>query len=666
MSNFSQFAAAIKQQFDIMSKHPLFLVDVSKDIMWEHYLESFPPGTNEIYRERREYDCNHCRNFIKNVGNVVAIINGTKVSVWDVIVPDYYQTVTASMSALIRSTPIRDIFIHREAKVGVQSNIELINGNTKTWSHFHCTVPSKFVDRDVATRLGKARSIQSVFKRGLDTIDLESLNIVLDLINQDSIYRGAEHKSTIESFISLKTKYQLLSESDKELFSWEHLNSPSARFRNTVIGTLVQDIAEGMPLEDAVKAFESKVAPTNYKRTKALVTPSMIKQAVAKINELGIEESLPRRYATSEDLSINNVIFADRSTTLIDKPSLESMLIQSIPTTQKNFDKVEEISITDFLTNIVPTATTIEAFVQNNHIGNLANIIAPVNPDAPNILQWSNNFSWSYNGNITDSMKERVKAAGGKVDGALRFSIQWNDKGNDRDNDLDAHCYSPNTHIYFRTPQDLQSKGLLDIDIRRPGEKVAVENITWPELSRMQNGDYGFSVHNYYGHNKDGFTAEIEFNGELHSFSYNQPILPDNTIDVAVVTLKNGKFTIKSKQIPPSTSARTEWGITTNNFHKVSTILLSPNHWDGQSKGNKHYFFMLKGCINPQETRGLYQEFLRNDLIELRKVFELLGNKLMCEPSDKQLSGLGFSSTQSNELIVKVTGNFTRILKIKF
>lgn len=74
----------------------------------------------------------------------------------------------------------------------------------------------------------------------------------------------------------------------------------------------------------------------------------------------------------------------------------------------------------------MPTAESIEALVENRHQSNFMNILAPVNPSA-SIMKWNNNFTWSYNGNVTDSMKELVKSFGGKVEGRMRFSIMWND-----------------------------------------------------------------------------------------------------------------------------------------------------------------------------------------------------------------------------------------------
>jgi hypothetical protein len=62
----------------------------------------------------------------------------------------------------------------------------------------------------------------------------------------------------------------------------------------------------------------------------------------------------------------------------------------------------------------------------------------------------------------------------------------------------------------------------------------------------------------------------------------------------------------------------------------------------------------------------LYNEFLKPELDAHRKVFELLGAKLKAPYSDEQVTGLGFSSTQSNELVVRVSGAFNRTLKVQF
>ena len=45
---------------------------------------------------------------------------------------------------------------------------------------------------------------------------------------------------------------------------------------------------------------------------------------------------------------------------------------------------------------------------------------------------------------------------------------------------------------------------------------------------------------------------------------------------------------------------------------------------------------------------------------------EVLGTQSMIEPTDKQLSGIGFNSTVRDELIIKCSGSFKRMLKIKF
>ena len=91
----------------------------------------------------------------------------------------------------------------------------------------------------------------------------------------------------------------------------------------------------------------------------------------------------------------------------------------------------------------------------------------------------------------------------------------------------------------------------------------------------------------------------------------------------------------------------------------------SPNYWDENNQGNKHVFFMLDGC-KADTARGFYNEFLSSELHEHRKVFEYLGNKMKVEPTDEQISGVGFSTTQRNSVVLKVQSNFERIIKVNF
>ena len=138
-ATFNQFQQALQAQLKTMEATGLYKVNVEKDIIWDTYLDSFPEGTNNMYKERREYDCNCCKQFVRNAGRIVTIKDGKMVSIWDITIDGYYQEVANALSKLVKSKEISDKYFHYEQKVGSESTID---DNFKTWNHLAVKLPS--------------------------------------------------------------------------------------------------------------------------------------------------------------------------------------------------------------------------------------------------------------------------------------------------------------------------------------------------------------------------------------------------------------------------------------------------------------------------------------------------------------------------------------------
>lgn len=686
-NGFMKFKTELQKHFNKMQKEAdyLFEVNLDKGELWETYLGNFPPGTNNLYRERTEHDCSCCRHFIKSIGNAVMIKNNQMHTIWELNLGDTtYQSVCDALDAFVKSHSVTDIYISKFQNIGTDFDFEDIDGKAFRWDHFSLKLPDKYVNTSSRSNeevKGQYRDTRNVFKRSLDEITMDALDTILELINSNTLYKGEEWKGVLTEFRKYKKEYDLLSSNtEKELYAWEKsikAGMAIGRIRNHSIGTLLVNVSEDMDLDLAVKKYEQIVAPANYKRPKAIFTKKMLEDAKKTITELGYMDSLQRRFANLNDITVNNVLFSNKNAArkMLDADDIFDQMEKDAVVSPKKFSRVEEISAQDFINNVLPTAKEVEVFVENKHEKNFVSMIAPVNPNAKTMFKWNNGLSWAYTGNITDSdMKANVKAAGGNVDGVLRFSIQWNDDQNDN-SDLDAHCIEPNgNEIYFgncRKPNMSRFGGQLDVDITHPLEqmpgKPSVENITWTDISKMKPGIYKFFVNQYASRGSKGFSAEVEFNGEIYSFEYNHPV--KGNVDVAEVTLdENENFSIKEKLAGNSSiSSRDIWGVSTNQFTPVSVISYSPNYFDEQNGiGHRHLMFFLKDCVNPENPNGFYNEYLDNNLAQHKRIFEALGEKCHVEDTEDQLSGIGFSMTKRAELVVKVKGATERIMKIKF
>ena len=678
-TTFIQFRDALNKRFNKLAEAGnLYQSHTNKDDLWDLYLASYPEGTNPIFRERTTHDCQCCKRFIRNVGRVVGNINGELSTIFgDLSVTGEYAVVAEALDALVKQGTIATIYLNDEQIVGQRENFELLDdGSSHQWDHFYQVLPQKAysLGSDVGTRKGKAQTNCKVLKRSITELTEYSVDVVEDLILQGSIHRGDEFKGII---LGLKKLQQGYNEApNKDLFLWDatlemQKNQHDCNIRGTAIGTLLVDLSNDVELEVAVKKYEDKVSGTNYKRTTALATPKMKEEAKAKAKELGIEPSFLRRMSNKTDLSVNDVLFADNSVKEFMEDSIFDSVDTNKPTKSKSLDKVESMTAEDFITKVLPKADTIEVLLENKHESNLMSLVSPVNPTAPCIMKWGNNNSWSYNGEVAESVtKQRVKAAGGITDAPLRISLSWNKR-----DDLDLHLREPNGgHVYYSSKNG-RTGCRLDVDMQ--GEVLnQVENIYWTDLNKLVTGNYEVAVHNYSlnpsrsGEKEElGFTLEVEHEGDVITMFH--PVNLRNKETVKAINFSvNSKGEITFKPLikgDNSINSKTVWGVETEEFHKVDMVMRSPNYWESSNKtGNEHLFFILDKCVNPESVRGFYNEFLSQELQPYRKVFETLASQLKAEYSEDQLSGVGFSTTKRAEVTLRIKGSFNRIIKVTF
>ncbi len=686
---FQDFSRAVTAAYNKLAEGELFVVGLMNQhgqldnrSLEKVYIRAFPEGSDPLYKTETEHTCNCCFNFLRNLGHVVSIKDGKITTIWQDLgnLPAPYATVAAAMDTYIRSLPVAALFRRTESVYGAEVTHQKTEDGVISWNHFYGEVHKQHRANDLKL-VGEWGTNVEVLRRGMTEISDETITTAADLLQDGALYRGAEYAERFAQYVHQRSVYRNTCEADQHNWLWEHAGERNSTFINTAFGKLLKDIEKGDDLQESVDLFGKMMDPNNFKRPKPVLTEKMVADAMATIRDNGLEGALQRRTARITDISVNNVLWVAGDAKKQMKGGLEGLLMTAVaPKADKvNDDALIAITMDDFMKSVVPSAMSMEAFVSNAHKPRFMTLTT--SDDKAKLFKWNNQFAWSYNGGLADSdMRRKVVERGGSVNGVFRFTHMWN-YGQRNASLMDLHVFFPGNltkvnaetkchdnygtreRVGWNNRKHARSGGVQDVDytMAAPEGYVPVENITFQNVGQMPEGTYTCRIHNWKlrAPTHGGFKAEIEVGGVVYEYEYDKPLADKEWVTVAEVTLKNGTFTVDSK-LPCNASSQDFWGVTTEKFVPVQTLLLSPNFWDGQAVGNKHWFFILEGCRNPEEVRGLYNEFLSPAADEHRKVFEVLGGKTKCQSAEDQLSGLGFSSTQRDIVIVRVTTATTR------
>lgn len=679
-------------------KSVILMADVDWGSKWDYYLDSIPAELNPLYKERREFDCNCCKGFLRQIGAAVIVDSGGKPdTIWNFSGGEY-QPMLDAMHKLVLEAPIQGPLKNVKRQIGTDKNLAKKDNDVLTFDHWYLEVPPAVVIYNNESA-GEYASGVGVFRRTLEEITDDAINVVLDLVASKTLVRGDSWKAQLNQVLKLKDEYLKVKAEWRKYWlyaKYAEVGSATAKIKSSSIGVLLTDISQGMDLDSAVSRYETVVAGPNYKRPKPIFTAAMLEAAKKELSELGLLQSLQHRHATTNDIAAKDMCFIDRS---IKQKSAGDVFAEMLGDVEKvvnprTFSGVERVTSDDFLTNVLPRASKVEVLFESRHTQQLMSLLAPEDATSPSITKWGNNFVWSYTGNVASAdLKQRVKAAGGRVDGLLRFSHKWNHHpGKANQSLMDLHMFFPgwegdkhhskltnnnNCHDHYpRTRRvgwnnriDTISGSGQDVDYtaRAPIGYVPVENITVPNGRKLPEGDYVFKIHNWdlRQTTTSGFYAEIEFGGQVYEFDHPEPLEHKEWITLAIVTFKDGEFRMKELLHPVSQSQINVWGLKTNTWHEVLAISNSPNYWD-DNVGYRHLFFFMKGAVNNEEMNSFYNEFLPESLNKYRKFMEALGAKMSVPKSDSQLSGIGFNFDQRNDVVVRVTGATSRVMRVVF
>lgn len=547
---------------------------------------------------------------------------------------------------------------------------------TGVWEHMAVTLPVGMVN---TSRVKNASQIMAekledyrTLINAIQEYPVEIVEQAVALLQTDTMYRSDRVLGVAEWFKKLYDKIEGTNSTQRNNLIWYMVGTAPSGFchiKSSMIGTLLDDIKEGYSTRVIMVRFSEKMNPTNYMRTSSAPTANAIEQAEKLVAQLGIEDSLRRRYATFEEIIpkcfwlpvVKKVV--EKTTggifsNVTPKEKLEvATPIIDMPMTTMTWDK--------FIKTIIPTAEKIEAMLDNPN--RFMALVTEAVEGSEGILNWDNPFSWYYHGGIDGEIKRRVEAAGGRYeDNEIRCSLIWENYP-----DLDVHCMTPRgKHIYYGEKRD-NTGGWLDVDANGGGANTSspVENIRW--ASHAPNGHYKFSVHNYQDRNRGNnpYKVELEVGGQIYTYSGFMTGTNDKKT-VFEFDYQDGKVTNMKTADNVTTTNSEAWNVIMKTFVEVKGIVNSPNTWNGQTNpvNGCHTFFILKDCkdVSEGKGRGFFNEILKPELREIRKTLEVYSANTPIEGVDMaDACGIGFTKDNDWNLILRVTsGKNTRLIKI--
>jgi len=311
---------------------------------------------------------------------------------WQGDVPEMFRPSVEAMRRAIENAKVSGVFLSKEKLLGTPI--------TGEWTHMHAILPRAFQERLHTAHevMAEKKADFILLKTSMNEYPIEALNQALLLLRADALYRSEKVLGVAEWFHELHSACQSQKNGklrDGLIWRAVALAPPGyCHMKNTMIGTLLDDIVSGMSLEDVGRRFAAKMHPLQYQRPQAAPSEGSIKRAEEIVAKLGIERSLVRRFARLDEVQ---AVWRPIDCLPEQTAGVFSHLVPKGKAEIRTDAPQVTITWKKFAETVLPDAMSMELAVPSR--GNFMAMLTAEHMDAPPIIQWDspdhrNPFSW--------------------------------------------------------------------------------------------------------------------------------------------------------------------------------------------------------------------------------------------------------------------------------
>ena len=382
------------------NKQPLFTTDANSDLLWLTYLSQLPFN-------RQHYNCNCCRRFIQQYGGLVTIEKGvvTVPLLWEknsAAVPAFFRDAVTQLWAIVKTAKVTGLFLTKEEVWG--NPISASKPGVTIWTHIH-GLTKEVVKHPLKTAYQmmaeKAEDFKLLKSTVLQPKLKQAVTVAQQILNQGSLYRSEKAEGICNWLSELLTEIQYLTGEERDRRLWLAVATAPVGFchvKNTVLGTLLEDIESGYSFDVISSRWQKKLHPLQYQRPTAAPTAGNIAAAERIFKEMNLEASLQRRYALLSELPQSQMLWTPKAA---ETPAFAGIFAGLKAT--KDHPKLQLKSATMtwavFSRDLLPSVTKMVAGVPT--IGSFYGLVTATDPDSKPLLQWDrqeqrNPVSWYF------------------------------------------------------------------------------------------------------------------------------------------------------------------------------------------------------------------------------------------------------------------------------